>query len=135
MNKVIETIKRNRKQAIILGSVFLVVIVGLIIGRTLTFSDPNSGYLRNQTVDGLSFENATLEYEDGVTTFEAKVYNESGSEYTLKTINVILDSSSKTTTLTGYIGESLENEEGKVLRISIDDDLSDSNKLTYKINK
>ena len=89
MNKVIETIKRNRKQAIILGSVFLVVIVGLIIGRTLTFSDPNSGYLRNQTVDGLSFENATLEYEDGVTTFEAKVYNESGSEYTLKTINVI----------------------------------------------
>ena len=91
--------------------------------------------MRNQTVDGLSFENATLEYKDGVTTFEAKVYNESGSEYTLKTINVILDSGSKTTTLTGYIGESLENEEGKVLRISIDDDLSDSNKLTYKINK
>ena len=133
MKKVIEMIKENKKQASILGSVFLVVIVGLIIG--VSFSNPNSGYLRNQTVDGLSFENATLEYKDGVTTFEAKVYNESGSEYTLKTINVILDSSSKTTTLTGYIGESLENEEGKILRISIDDDLSDSNKLTYKINK
>ena len=133
MKKVIEMIKENKKQAIILGSVFLVVIVGLIIG--VSFSNPNSGYLRNQTVDGLSFENATLEYKDGVTTFEAKVYNESGSEYTLKTINVILDSSSKTTTLTGYIGESLGNEEGKILRISIDDDLSDSNKLTYKINK
>ncbi len=133
MKRIVEIIKNNKKTAIILGSVFLVVIVGLIIGRS--FSDPNSGYLRNQTVDGLSFENATLEYKDGVTTFEAKVYNESGSEYTLKTINVILDSGSKTTTLTGYIGESLENEEGKVLRISIDDDLSDSNKLTYKINK
>ena len=133
MKKVIEMIKENKKQASILGSVFLVVIVGLIIG--VSFSNPNSGYLRNQTVDGLSFENATLEYKDGVTTFEAKVYNESGSEYTLKTINVILDSSSKTTTLTGYIGESLGNEEGKILRISIDDDLSDSNKLTYKINK
>ena len=133
MKKVIEMIKENKKQAIILGSVFLVVIVGLIIGRS--FSNPNSGYLRNQTVDGLSFEDATLEYKDGVTTFEAKVYNESGSEYTLKTINVILDSSSRTTTLTGYIGESLESEEGKILRISIDDDLSDSSKLTYKINK
>ena len=133
MKKVIEMIKENKKQAIILESVFLVVIVGLIIG--ISFSNPNSGYLRNQTVDGLSFENATLEYKDGVTTFEAKVYNESGSEYTLKTINVILDSSGKTTTLTGYIGESLENEEGKVLRISIDQDLSDSEKLTYKINK
>lgn len=133
MKRIVEIIKNNKKTAIILGSIFLVIIVGLIIGRS--FSDPNSGYLRNQTVDGLSFENATLEYKDGVTTFEAKVYNESGSEYTLKTINVILDSSSKTTTLTGYIGESLENEEGKILRISIDDDLSDSNKLTYKINK
>lgn len=133
MKRIVEIIKRNRKQAIILGSIFLVVIVGLIIG--ISFGEPNSGYLRNQTVDGLSFENATLEYKDGVTTFEAKVYNESGSKYTLKTINVILDSGSKTTTLTGYIGESLENEEGKVLRISIDDDLSDSNKLTYKINK
>ena len=133
MKRIVEIIKNNKKTAIILGSIFLVIIVGLIIGRS--FSDPNSGYLRNQTVDGLSFENATLEYKAGVTTFEAKVYNESGSEYTLKTINVILDSSSKTTTLTGYIGESLENEEGKILRISIDDDLSDSNKLTYKINK
>ena len=133
MKRIVEIIKENKRTAIILGSVFLVVIVGLIIGRS--FSNPNSGYLRNQTVDGLSFENAALEYKDGVTTFEAKVYNESGSEYTLKTINVILDSSSRTTTLTGYIGESLESEEGKILRISIDDDLSDSTKLTYKINK
>ena len=133
MKRIVELIKNNKRTAIILGSIFLVVVAGLIIRNT--FSDPNTGYLRNQTVDGLSFENATLEYKDGVTTFEAKVYNESGSKYTLKTINVILDSSDKTTTLTGYIGESLENEEGKVLRISIDDDLSDSTKLTYKINK
>ena len=133
MKRIVEIIKENKRTAIILGSIFLVVVAGLIIRNTL--SDPNSGYLRNQTVDGLSFENAALEYKDGVTTFEAKVYNESGSEYTLKTINVILDSSSRTTTLTGYIGESLESEEGKILRISIDDDLSDSTKLTYKINK
>ena len=133
MKKIIEIIKENKRQAIILGSIFLIAIVGLIIG--VSFSNPNTGYLRNQTVDGLSFENATLEYKDGVSTFEAKVYNESGSDYSLKTINVILDSNSKTTTLTGYIGESLENEEGKILRISIDDDLSDSTKLTYKINK
>ena len=133
MKRIVEIIKENKRTAIILGSIFLVVVAGLIIRNTL--SDPNSGYLRNQTVDGLSFENAALEYKDGVTTFEAKVYNESGSEYTLKTINVILDSSSRTTTLTGYIGESLESEEGKILRISIDDDLSDSSKLTYKINK
>ena len=80
-------------------------------------------------------EDASLEYKDGVSTFTANVYNESGDVYNLKTINVILESKDKTTTLAGYIGETLEKEEGKVLRISIDQDLSDLTKLTYKINK
>ena len=133
MKKMVEIIKENKKTAIILGSIFLVVIAGLIIRSTL--SDPNTGYLRNQTVDGLSFEDTNLEYKEGVSTFTANVYNESGDTYNLKTINVILEGKNKTTTLTGYIGETLEKEEGKVLRISIDQDLSDSTKLTYKINK
>ncbi len=61
----------------------------MIIRNTL--SDPNTGYLRNQTVEGLSMEDASLEYKDGVSTFTANVYNESGDVYNLKTINVILD--------------------------------------------
>ena len=36
-------------------------------------------------------EDASLEYKDGVSTFTANVYNESGDVYNLKTINVILD--------------------------------------------
>lgn len=133
MKKVIELIKNNKRTAIILGSIFLVVVAGLIIRNTL--SNPNTGYLRNQTVEGLSMEDASLEYKDGVSTFTANVFNESGDVFNLKTIEVILESKSKTTTLTGYIGETLEKEEGRVLRISIDQDLSDSEKLTYKINK
>ena len=89
MKRIVEMIKENKRTAIILGSIFLVVIAGLIIRNTL--SDPNTGYLRNQTVDGLSMEDASLEYKDGVSTFTANVYNESGDVYNLKTINVILD--------------------------------------------
>ena len=133
MKRIVELIKNNKRTAIILGSIFLVVIAGLIIRNTL--SDPNTGYLRNQTVEGLSMEDASLEYKDGVSTFTANVFNESGDIFNLKTIEVILESKSKTITLTGYIGETLEKEEGRVLRISIDQDLSDSEKLTYKINK
>lgn len=133
MKRIVELIKNNKRTAIILGSIFLVVVAGLIIRNT--FSDPNTGYLRNQTVEGLSMEDASLEYKDGVSTFTANVFNESGDVFNLKTIEVILESKSKTTTLTGYIGETLEKEEGRVLRISIDQDLSDSEKLTYKINK
>lgn len=133
MKRIVELIKNNKRTAIILGSIFLVVVAGLIIRNTL--SDPNTGYLRNQTVEGLSMEDASLEYKDGVSTFTANVFNESGDIFNLKTIEVILESKSKTITLTGYIGETLEKEEGRVLRISIDQDLSDSEKLTYKINK
>ena len=133
MKRIGELIKNNKRTAIILGSIFLVVVAGLIIRNTL--SDPNTGYLRNQTVEGLSMEDASLEYKDGVSTFTANVFNESGDIFNLKTIEVILESKSKTITLTGYIGETLEKEEGRVLRISIDQDLSDSEKLTYKINK
>lgn len=61
----------------------------MIIRNTL--SDPNTGYLRNQTVEGLSMEDASLEYKDGVSTFAVNVYNESRDVYNLKTINVILD--------------------------------------------
>ena len=61
----------------------------MIIRNTLSY--PNTGYLRNQTVEGLSMEDASLEYKDGVSTFTANVYNESGDVYNLKTINVILD--------------------------------------------
>ena len=57
MKRIVEIIKENKKTAIILGSIFLVVIAGLIIGNTL--SDPNTGYLRNQTVEGLSMEDAS----------------------------------------------------------------------------
>lgn len=89
MKRIVEIIKENKRTAIILGSIFLVVIAGLIIRNTL--SDPNTGYLRNQTVEGLSMEDASLEYKDGVSTFTANVYNESGDVYNLKTINVILD--------------------------------------------
>lgn len=133
MKKVKEIIKKNKRITIILGSVLIVVIAALILNNTL--SNPNTGYLRNQTVDGLSFEDATLEYKEGVSTFTAKVYNESGSEYNLKNITVELSSKTKETKLTGYIGETLENEEGKILKISVDQDLSDSSSLTYKINK
>ena len=79
MKRIVEMIKENKKTAIILGSIFLVVIAGLIIRNTL--SDPNTGYLRNQTVEGLSMEDASLEYKDGVSTFTANVYNESGDVY------------------------------------------------------
>ena len=118
---------------IILGLVLLVGIV-FLIGKSV--ADPNSGYLRNQTVDGLSFENASLVYENGVTTFTVEVYNESGDSYSLKNISINLkDEDNTVTTLVGYIGESLDKDEAKLITASIDQDLSSSVNLEYVVNK
>ena len=126
--------EKSKKPIIIIGSIFIIMIVVFLIGRSL--ADPNSGYLRNQSVDGLSFENAELVYENGITTFTAEVYNESGDVYSLKNISIQLtDEADKVTTLVGYIGDSLDEEEGTYLKASIDQDLSDIVSLEYVINK
>lgn len=126
--------EKSKKPIIIIGSIFIIMIVTFLIGRSL--ADPNSGYLRNQSVDGLSFENAELVYENGITTFTAEVYNESGDVYSLKNISIQLtDEADTVTTLVGYIGDSLAEEEGTYLKASIDQDLSDTVSLEYVINK
>lgn len=134
MSKLMENFKENKKSLIILGILLLLAVITLIL--KITVADPNTGYLRNQTVDGLSFEDAKLVYEDGITTFTAKVYNESGDTYNLKTISINLKGTdNKTTTLIGYIGDSIDKDTGKYLRTSIDQDLSNSISLEYIINK
>lgn len=133
INQLKEFIKKNKILALVAS---LVVLVGVIflVGRSV--ADPNTGYLRNQSVDGLSFENAELVYENGITTFTAEVYNESDSTYSLKYVDINLtDGDGNVTTLIGYIGDTLEKDEAKLITASIDDDLSDSVSLEYVINK
>lgn len=133
INSLKEFIKKNKILTLVAS---LVVLVGVIflVGRSV--ADPNTGYLRNQSVDGLSFENAELVYENGITTFTAEVYNESDSTYSLKYVNINLtDGDGNVITLIGYIGDTLEKDEAKLITASIDDDLSDSVSLEYVINK
>ena len=126
--------EKSKKPIIIIGSLPILMIVVFLIGRSV--ADPNSGYLRNQSVDGLSFENAELVYENGITTFTVEVYNESGDIYNLKDISIQLtDEADKVTTLVGYIGESLDVDEAKRITASIDQDLSSSVNLEYVVNK
>ena len=133
LNNIENFIKKNKIPTLVVSLLVLVSII-VFIGRSI--ADTNSGYLRNQTVEGLSFENAELVYENGVTTFTVEVYNETEDVYSLKNISINLKAEDGTvTTLLGYIGESLEKDEAKLIRASIDQDLSSSVNLEYVINK
>lgn len=134
MNKIKEALKENKKLLLLLAALLVVSIIIFIVGNT--FADPNTGYLRNQAVDNLSFENAELVYENGITTFTVEVYNESGDIYSLKNISINLtDENDNVTTLIGYIGETLDKDESKLITASIDQDLSSSVSLEYVVNK
>ena len=125
---------KAKKPLILLGSVMIFVIVVFVIQSSL--ANPMDDYLKNQVVDDLSFENASLTVDDGITTFTAEVFNESGDVYSLKNILVTLtDSEQKQYTLVGYIGESLKKDGTKILKVSIDQELSNLIDLTYEIQR
>lgn len=134
MNKKIKIFLSKYKIPTIIVGCFLLVGIIFLIGRSI--ANPNSGYLRNQVVDGLSFENANIVSENGITTFTAEVYNESGNVYTLQNISINLTSESNgVITLIGYIGEELEKDQGKYIQASIDEELKDISNIEYVINK
>ena len=136
MKQIMNKIKSNKNLMGLLSAV-LVVMIGIVlitVGKSL--ATVNSSVLRNQVVDGLSFENAELVCEAGVCTFTVDVYNENKSTYNLKYIDIdFKQSDNSVITLVGYIGESLETEEGRKITASIDKDLEDSTNVEYRINK
>ena len=127
----------NKKARIGLLSGVLIIVVAVVIifvGKSMATTD--SSILRNQTVEGLSFENAILEYKDGVTTYTVDVYNENKEKVSLKNIEINFKQEDDTyITLTGYIGNSLDSDEGKKMQASVDLDLTNSTDIEFNIVK
>ena len=133
-----EKLKKLDNRVKVVVAICILLLVG-VIGFKLTrnaLANPDSNYLSNQIVDGLSFENASLTTENGISKYTVEVVNDNSSNYSLKIINVVFkDSEGNETTLLGYIGESLSSNEKKVLDISIDEEMTDVASITYSINK
>ena len=139
VNKLKENInKLSRNQKIgILGGILGILLITLTVTLLPSLSSTESSYLADQTVEGLSFENANLEVANGVSTYTVEVTNDLDKEYTLKNINIIFKDGSgqEIETLLGYIGENLEVGETKLIDASIDKELTDIVKIEYVINK
>lgn len=133
-----EVILYHLKSPIILTSLF-VLFIAIFVNIQLSSSSKETAkdeYLKDQTVENLLFKNATLIYENGITTFSVEVENTKNSEYTLNTIDVAFsDEQENKTILLGYIGNKLSVGDSKILTASIDKDLTSSVQLSYKINK
>ena len=127
-----KTIDINKKKIIIaILSVFIITVGIMIIKKAYSTSSP----LDNQVVNGLSFENVNLNKKDGITPFECEVINDNSVIQELKTISVIIQDENNSYNLTGYIGNSIEKDEHKILKISIDQEIGEIKSITYRINK
>ena len=127
-----KTINLNPKKIIItILCVFIITIGIMIIRKAYSTTSP----LDNQVVEGISFENVNFDKKDDITTFECEVINDNSFTKELKTISVIIQDENNSYNLTGYIGNSLEKDEHKILKISIDQEIGEIKSITYKINK
>ena len=135
MNKIKEIFKSEKiKTPLALFS--LVIITGvLLIAAGKSLGDPNSTILRDQEVDGLVFKNATIEYENEITTFTVEVEN-TGSVLNLRYINIdFKDENNSSTRLIGYIGDSIESNETNLITASVDKNITNSTDIVYSIEK
>lgn len=138
LNKIKERInKLSKKQKLgILGGVCSLLLVVLVISLIPSLSSTDSDYLSDQTVEGLSFEKADLEVENGVSKYTVEVTNDLDEDFSLKNISIVFtNTSGSETTLLGYIGETLEVGETKLIDSSIDTEITDIVSIKYVINK
>ena len=125
---------KNTRSLIISSLVLGLGILLILIGNSLASTE--STILKDQVVDNLSFENATLEYANNVSTFKVEVTNDNTEAYNLKYIEInFKDSSDKVSKLIGYIGEVIASGETREITASIDKDITDSVSLEYSIIK
>ena len=124
----------NSKMFLIGTFILVVGILLVVIGNSISTSE--STILKNQVVDNLSFENASLEYNNGVSTFKVEVTNDNLDTYNLKYIEInFKDSNDNINKLIGYIGESIASSETKEIVAKVDKDITNSVSLEYVVVK
>lgn len=128
-------IEKNKKKIIIgIISIIITIIVAIIIRKSFAHKNEENVF-KIQVVEGLTFEKANIEYQNGISKFTVEVYNDTEEIYELKTIDIeFTNIEGEKKTLIGYIGERIEINEVKYLQASIDEDLSDSIEIKYIIN-
>ena len=126
----------NKNKYILFGALGVLIIIGLVtLGVSFAYTD-NTDLLKNQQVDGLSFENAKIEYKDKVSTFSVIVYNENNAVYDANKINIVFtDNKGKDLVLTSDIEIPLEADEGRLITVTVDKDITNMKELKYILKK
>lgn len=127
----------KKKITLIIAIVFIILVsIFFIIKMKGTHSVESDDVFNNQIVDGLSFENAKVSKNNGETTFNVEVYNETDVIYDFKNITIkIITVEGQEYNLLGSIDKEIKVDEGKYISTKIDDEIGDIKEIEYIINK
>ena len=123
----------KKKNLVVLDLLLIGIGIYFFFGKSVATDE--STILKDQVVDGLSFEDANLDYNNGVSTLVVNVTNENKDVYNLKYIEIKFGLSDEDVTLIGYVGETINQDEKKIITASIDKDITNATSLEYVINK
>ena len=97
----------------------------------------NEGVVKDQVVESFKMENTSLVYENNTTLLETTVTNTSDKTEYLKEfeIKVMDKDGNEITTLIGFVGESIEAGETKVINSYSGQDLSHAYSISYTVKR
>lgn len=128
-------LKQNKRIYLTSGVVIAIIVTLSILFINFNFSKAidTTTLLSDQVVDNLKFSDARFENNK----LTVVVSNTLDDSYRLKTIDVIFQDENyqEITTITGYIGNRLEQMDKKQLVVSTDVDLSQAVHIKYIINR
>ena len=134
MKKFMET-NRKLKIGVLCGIlVFTLAVVVIVLKQSAAAS--YTTILRNQVVDGLSFENARIDKEDGKTVFTVDLYNENLDRYEIKDLTIVFKRD-KEKDVKVYLDsvKSLDSYEGRQISVYVKEDIVNCTDIEYNINK
>lgn len=95
----------------------------------------NENVVKEQKINNLIFQNVSLIYQSGISTFSVDIYNESKEDIYLNIFHVILKNENGTeiTTLDVSVEDTIQVETSLTMTITSDIDLSEAYAIEYKI--
>ena len=97
----------------------------------------NENVIKNQVVDGIEMKDTSMITENGVTTFQTTVVNNTGSDYRLNEYSIIVKDQEGNIikTIPGYIGSTIKNGESKKLKSTTNADMVNAYSVEYQVIK
>lgn len=122
----------------------LVVLLGILILNGCSKKEDveskieiNKDVIKNQEVEVFKFKNTSLNYENGISTFETTVTNTSDEKKELVEFTITFkdEDGNVIISLPGFVGSVLNPKETKIISSSCGEDLTKASSVEYSIVK